>query len=373
MQTETKTITQLPIMKYFDDARLVTTGKESLKKWRKGEKPIGAIIGLLLIGIIGYGTFRWIIPAVFGALSQVLAVIVSILAIVLVIFLLPAIFKLFRRIVRWFHKAIIRWNPFDELDEQKHKMWETHDSFLTHKSKIKQLRNDFEQMSRETQKVAENSKSEVQRQTKKAGEIKAQMDQMIAEKGAGIKETDEYVDLQQQFINATSAGTRTNTVLEKNIEWTTKYAARSNIFANLDRKLAIGATLLENKIKDFEESVGIMKKDWEMAAASRGATAILKEILGPGGQNWKLEYALEFVAGRISEDLAMTAQNLEDLERNTTAFDFDSDEAYEKLLSIGNKLDAGQIDIPDPSRISNPNHKLTREEKNSTGPLGDIF
>ncbi|MFZ0283221.1 MAG: hypothetical protein WAL29_16340 [Bacteroidales bacterium] len=373
MQTEIKTITQLPIMKYFDDARLVQTGKESLAKWRKGEKPIGAIIGLILLGIVGYGTVRWIIPAVFGALSQVLAVIVSILAIFLVILLLPAIYNLFRRIVSSFHKAIIRWNPFDELDEQKQKMWETHDSFLKHKSKIKQLRTDFEQMSRETQKVAESSKSEVQRQTKKAGEIKDQMDKLIAAKGAGVKETDEYVDLQQQFINATSAGTRTNTVLEKNIEWTTKYAARSNIFANLDRKLAIGATLLENKIKDFEESVGIMKKDWEMAAASRGATAILKEILGPGGQNWKLEYALEFVAGRISEDLAMTAQNLEDLERNTTAFDFDSDEAYEKLLAIGNKLDAGQIDVPDPSKISNPNHKLTREEKDSTGPLGDIF
>ncbi len=373
MQTEIKTITQLPIMKYFDDAKLVEKGKESLAKWRKGEKPIGAVIGLIVIGVVAYGTFKWIIPAVFGLLSQVIAVIASVLAVVLVILLLPAIFKLFRRIVRSFHKAIIRWNPFDELDEQKQKMWETHDLFLKHKSKIKQLRTDFEQMSRETQKVAEDSKSEVQRQTKKAGEIKKLMDKMIEEKGVGIKETDEYVDLQQQFINATSAGTRTNTVLEKNIEWTTKYAARSNIFANLDRKLAIGATLLENKIKDFEESIGIMKKDWEMAAASRGATAILKEILGPGGQNWKLEYALEFVAGRISEDLAMTAQNLEDLEKNTTAFDFDSDEAYDKLLAIGNKLDAGQIDVPSPSKIANPNHKLTREEKNSAGPLGDIF
>ena len=146
--------------------------KSLLAKWRKGEKPIGAFIGLILIGVIGYGTFRWIIPAVFGALSQVFAVIVSILAVVLVILLLPAIFKLFRRIVRSFHKAIIRWNPFDELDEQKQKMWETHDLFLKHKSKIKQLRTDFEQMSNETQKVAENSKSEVQRQTKKAGEIK---------------------------------------------------------------------------------------------------------------------------------------------------------------------------------------------------------
>ncbi len=373
METETKTITQLPIMKYFDDAKLVQTGKEAIGKWRRGEKPIGAIIGLILLGVAGFGTVKWIIPAVFGALSQVLAVVVSVLAVILVIFLLPVIFKLFRRIVRWFHKAIIRWNPFDELDEQKQKMWETHDSFLKHKSKIKQLRNDFEQMSNDTRKVAESSKSEVQRQTKKAGEIKAMMNKLIAEKGEGIKETDDYVDLQQQFINATSAGTRANTNLEKNIEWTTKYAARSNIFANLDRKLAIGATLLENKIKDFEESIDIMKKDWEMAAASRGATAILNEILGPGGQNWKLEYALEFVAGRIQEDLAMTAQNLEDLDRNTTAFNFDSDEAYEKLLEIGNKLDAGQLDIPNPSKIANPNHKLTREERNTTGPLGDIF
>jgi hypothetical protein len=373
MQNEVKTVTQLPIMKYFDDAKLVEKGKESLAKWRKGEKPIGAFLGLIILGVIAYGTIRWIIPAVFSALSQVLAVVASILAVVLVILLLPAIFKLFRRIVRSFHKAIIRWNPFDELEEQKQKMWATHDLFLRHKSKIKQLRTDFEQMSKETQKVAEDAKSEVQRQTKKAGELKKQMDQMIEEKGVEIKETDEYVDLQQQFINATSAGTRTNTVLEKNIEWTTKYAARSNIFANLDRKLAIGATLLENKIKDFEESIGIMKKDWEMAAASRGATAILKEILGPGGQNWKLEYALEFVAGRISEDLAVTAQNLEDLDKNTTAFDFDSDEAYDKLLAIGNKLDAGQIDVPNPEKIANPNHKLSREEKNAAGPMGDIF
>lgn len=373
MQTETKSVTQLPIMKYFDDAQLMEKGKDTLGKWRKGEKPIGAFIGLLIIAIVGYGIIRWVIPAVFIALSQILAVIVTVLTAIFFILMMPAIFKLFRRIVRSFHQAIIRWNPFDELDEQKLKMWQTHDLFLKHKAKIKQLRTDFEHMSNETRTVAENSKTEVQRQTKKAVDLKGKMDQMIAEKGEGIKETDEYVELQQQFINATSAGTRTNTILEKNIEWTTKYAVRSNIFANLDRKLAIGATLLENKIKDFEESVNIMKKDWEMAAASRGATAILNEILGPGGQNWKLEYALEFVAGRISEDLAMTAQNLEDLERNTSAFNFDSDEAYEKLLSIGNKLDVGQMEIPNPAIISNPNHKLTHAEKNAAGPLGDIF
>ena len=183
MEMETKTVTQLPIMKYFDDAKLMERGKETIGNWRKGERPIGAVVGLLLIGIIGYGTFRWIIPAVFNALSQVFAVIASVLTVVLFIFLMPVIFKLFRRIVRSFHKAIIRWNPFDELDEQKEKMWATHDLFLLHKAKIKQLRNDFEQMSNETRTVAENAKSEVQKQTKKAGETKALMDKMIAEKG----------------------------------------------------------------------------------------------------------------------------------------------------------------------------------------------
>ena len=51
MQTETKTVTQLPIMKYFDDAQLVEKGKMTLDKWRKGEKPIGAVIGLAVIGV----------------------------------------------------------------------------------------------------------------------------------------------------------------------------------------------------------------------------------------------------------------------------------------------------------------------------------
>ena len=143
---------------------------------------------MIIIGIVGYGLFKWVIPAVFIALSQVFAVIATILAVILVIALMPAIFKLFRRIVRGFHKAIIRWNPFDELDEQKQKMWETHDLFLKYKSKIKQLRTDFEQMSNETRNVAENSKAEVQRQTKKAGEIKVQMDKMIAEKGDATKD-----------------------------------------------------------------------------------------------------------------------------------------------------------------------------------------
>lgn len=365
--------TQLPIMKYFDDAKLAEQGKAVIDKWRSKEKPIGAVIGITAIGVGGWAIVKFVIPTVFTMLAPVVATILSVLAVGLTILSLPAIYKLFRTIVRSFHQVLIRWKPFDELDEQGEDMHRNLSLYLSNKATVKKLRFDFESMSKETQKTADNAKDEVTRQTKKAGELKIQLDKLIVDKGEEVKETDEYVELQQKFINATSAGTRINTTMDKNIEWTKKYASRSNVFANLDRKLAIGATLLENKIMDYEESVKIMKKDWELSNASRGATTILNKLLGQSNKDWKLEYALDFVSSKISEDLAVTAQNLEDLERNTTAFNFDSDEAYDKLVAISNKIDAGQVVIPDASRISNPNHKLTASEKTSAGPFGNIF
>ena len=95
--------TQLPIMKYFDDAKLVEQGKTTLGKWRNGEKPIGAVVGLLLIGVAGWGLFKYVLPAIFVMLGQTIAVIASVLLVVLTIMALPVIFKLFRHIVRWFH------------------------------------------------------------------------------------------------------------------------------------------------------------------------------------------------------------------------------------------------------------------------------
>lgn len=372
-QTKTSTPTQLPVMKYFEDSKIMDQGKELLGKWRKGEKPIGAILGLGLLGVAGWATVKYALPIVFTMLGQVTAVILSVALVALAIMMSPVIYKLFRRIVRSLHKMMIEWDPFEELEDQKVQLWKNHEKYLANKAKIKETRSDFEQRSEEAKQKAQEASEEVQSQTRKAEKLKKDMEEMIAAEGESVKETDGYVELQNKFINATSAGTRANTTMTKNIEWSQKYAVRSNIFGNLDRKLSIGATVLENKIKDFEESIDIMKQEFIMAKSARGATDILKQVLGPGGENWKLEYAVDFIQSRIAEDIAQTAQNLEDLERNTAAFNFDSDEAYEKLLSISEKLDTNQITMPETSRISNPNHKLTAEEKKSAGPLGGIF
>jgi hypothetical protein len=363
------------ILAEFDNAKslMAEKGKLTIDKWRRGEKPIGAIVAIVLIGLVGWATIKYALPTIFTELGHTIATILSVAITALAIMSIPTIYKLFRRIVRSFHQIIIRWKPFEELDDYGRVMYKNLDLFLNNKATIKKLRNNFEEMSKSTQQAADDAKNEISRQTRKAGLLKEELNKLVAEKGEQVKETDEYVEVQQKFINATSAGNRLNTTMDKNIEWTKKYAARSNVFANLDRKLAIGATLLENKIKDYEEGVKILKKDWELSTASRGATDILNRILGKAASDWKVEYALEYVSDKIHQDVAITAQNLEDLERNTSAFNFDSDEAYDKLLAISNKIDAGQVVIPEASRISNPNHKLTVEEKTSAGPFGNIF
>ena len=365
-----KAPTQVSIMKYFEGAD--TQGKALIERWKRNEKPYGAIVAVGGIGLAGWGVVS-IAPAVFAALTPVVTAIISVLAVGFTIMISPAIYSAFRKITRSFYKAVIRWKPFDEVDDSRDKMWEGHALYLAKKANIKKLRNEFEEMSNQTQKAAEDAKAEISLQTKKASAYKAQMEDLIAKKGEAIKETDEFVEIQQKFINAASAGTRNSTTMDKNIEWTQKYASRSNILATLDRKLAIGATLMENKIYDFEESIMLMKKEYEMSGAMRGATDTLIQVLGPNGENWKLSYAIDFINDQISENLAVSAQNLEDLDRNTSAFNFDSDEAYDTLLKISNKIDAGQVVIPDSNRISNFNHKLTQAEKVSAGPLGNIF
>jgi hypothetical protein len=366
MEQKSLQTSDLSIMKYFDEAKLVEQGKSVIGKWRNGEKPLGAIVGLTLLGVGGWALIKFVVIPALAIMSVVIATILSVVAVLFTIMLSPVIYKLFRTIVRSLHKRLIRWKPFEELDRQLAQMWRNHEAYLSRKAIVKKLRNQFEQRSKDAEKEANDAKNEVSRQVKKAGEIKQKMEQLVLEKGDSVKETDEYVELQQSFINATSAGNRLNSTMEKNIEWTKKYASRSNILANLDRKLAIGATLAENKNMDFEESIKMMKIDFEGATAMRGATDYLKQLLLGNKQNWQLEYAVEFVTNQVQQELALTSQNLEDLDRNISAFNFDSDDAYDKLLEISNKIDAGQIVVPDANRISNPNHKLTSEEKDAS-------
>ena len=374
-----------PILSYLDNGNLPVVAENTANKltnWRKGEKSLASIIGIGSIGVMGWGLLKYVLPVVFGALGQVMAVIASIALVVFAIMAAPVTFKLFRRLVRNLHRALIRWEPFAELDEQLAKMKTSLAVFLRNKAKIKQLRAEFASMSDSSEKNADSLQEQIRIDTEKATKLKTERDALLvriqeAEAKGASKQVSElrdlYTELEQKFSNAVSAAGRNKLSMERNIDWTKKYAARANIFAELDRKLALGATYYENKIKDFEVSISDMKKDWEMALASRGATDTLVRVLGPAGPNWRLDYAMEYVTGRINEDLAITAQNLQDLDRYTEGFDFNSDDAYARLVQVVDKIDANQLPIPDASAIYNPSHRLTSDERQAAGTLGNLF
>jgi uncharacterized membrane protein (DUF106 family) len=374
-----------PILSYLDNGNLPVVAENTANKltnWRKGEKSIASAVGIGAIGLAGWGVFKYALPIVFGVLGKVMAGIASVAVVVFAIMAAPAIFKLFRRLVRNLHRALIRWEPFAELDDQLRKMKTSLSVFLRNKAKIKQLRAEFASMSDDSEKNAGNLQEQILLDTEKATKLKTERDALLARiqeaevKGDGKQASelrDLHTELEQKFSSAVSAASRNKLSMERNIEWTKKYAARSNIFAELDRKLALGATYFENKIKDFEVSIADMKKDWEMALASRGATDTLVQILGPSGPNWRLDYAMEYVTGRINEDLAITAQNLQDLDRYTEGFDFNSDDAYARLVQVVEKIDANQLPIPDASAIYNPAHRLQSDEKTAAGLLGKLF
>lgn len=377
IDSKTSTIPDLGVItnKYFDGASL-EKGKQKFSRWRKGEKGIPAVISTLiilaLIGVAGWGLFTYILPAVFAWLGIVAAVSSSIAAVVFLALASPGIYSWFRKIARAIHKAAITWSPFDEFDDQIKKMWRNYKNFLEGKSTIKALRSRFESTAKAEIEKAAEAQEKVQDFTKKAGQIKAKMSDMVAKGGEDAKETDEYAELQTQYDSANSAGLRAANELKNSKGWAEKHAARSNVFAKLDRKLLIGANRMQNMIKDFESQVDLLKKDYEGAQTSANATNILKQFFS-GKKSWELDFVMDFVTGKIEKDYATTAQNIEELNSVISDFDFNSDDAYEKLEKLSNKISAGEDILPDVERISNVNHKLTGSEKSSAGPLGNIF
>jgi hypothetical protein len=86
-----------------------------------------------------------------------------------------------------------------------------------------------------------------------------------------------------------------------------------------------------------------------------------------------LEYALEVVTSTIAQDIARTSENLIDIDALTSQYSVDSDELYTKLDTLADKIKTGDNVIPDSSKYTNPNYKMTKDDKINAGGFGDIF
>ncbi|RCH56343.1 hypothetical protein DJ568_00330 [Mucilaginibacter hurinus] len=368
MQEEQSKILELPILKHFEKSDITFNPQN----WRKGEKTIASIIGLVVSGTIGWGLYSFILPIVFTWIGQVLGAIAAAVLVIAFFIMLPVIIKGLKVVARNLHKLLIKSDPFGELERQKAIMVQNRLSFKQAKAKIKAIKSSMEQEALKSEKETKDYQEKVVLLQSRAEATKAKMTEMDNKLGEAAKETDEYVELQTGLMRTLSEGQRISHMLNQSTGLVRKYGSRAHVIGKLDRKLNMVDTAMEIKIADFEVSIDMLKKEHAFAAAARQATEQAKSAM-LFTKGWELEYALDVVTNTIAMDLATTRENLLDLDSLTSQYSVDSDELYTKLDKLADQIKTDAVTVPAATKYSNPNYKLTPEDKRETQGFGDIF
>ena len=363
-------VLDLPILKHFDDEK----GEISLnpKNWRNGEKGLNTILKLALFGGLGYAAWVYILPPLFTALGQVIALAGVAVFLIFFILMLPVIFKGLRRATRAIHKSLIRHDPFGELEDQRQKMLRNRKVFKDSKAKIKALKSQMEAEAFKAEKEAGEFQNQVLSLQKQAQKIKGEMERIVSEKGNAGKDTDEYVELHSALARKLSESQRLSHQLTQSKGFVQKYGSRANVMGKLDRKLTLAGTAIDIKISDFEVTIKMLEKEYEFAKTAKAATDGAKSAM-LFTKDWELEYALDVVTETIALDIAKTEENLSDIDTLTSKYDIDSDELYSQLDTLADKIKTGEDYIPEAKKYNNPNYKLTAEDKQMSGGFGNMF
>jgi len=368
MENEQSKVLELPILKHFEKADITFDPQN----WKKGEKLIGGIIGLALLGTTAWGLYSYILPIVFTWVGQVLGAMAAAVLVIGFFIMLPVIIKALKNMARASHKLLIRQDPFGELEEQKQIMIQNRVSFKQAKAKIKAIKSGMEQEALKSEKEAKDYQDKVLMLQSRAENTKAKMTEMEQRLGATAKDSDDYVELQTSLMRTLSEGQRVGHMLNQSTGLIRKYGSRAHVIGKLDRKLNMVDTAMEIKIADFEVSIDMLKKEYAFAAAAKTATEQAKSAM-LFTKGWELEYALDVVTSTIALDLATTKENLLDLDSLTTQYSADSDELYTKLDKLADQIKTDSITFPEAKTYNNPNYKLSAEDKRESQGFGDIF
>lgn len=369
-EQEKTALSELPILKHFDESKgEIALSKDTLKK---GEKSLFWALALGLLGVGGYLVWTYIIPPLFTALGQVIAISAVGVFLVFLVMMYPVIMKFLRFATRNIHKALIKSDPFNELEEQKQKMVKNREIFKTTKAKLKGLKNEMEIEAGKSEKEAKNFQEEVLSLQRQSERLKSAMDEMVKQHGVAAKDTDEYVALQSELAKKLSDSQRVSTQYEQSKTFIQKYGVRANVLGKMDRKLTLAGTAIDIKIADFDATVTMLRKEYEFAKNAKAATESAKSAM-MFTKDWELEYALEVVTSTIAQDIARTSENLIDIDSLTSQYSVDSDELYTRLDNLADKIKTGDNTIPDSTKYTSPNYKMTKEDKQSAGGFGDIF
>ncbi len=369
MSAESTKVLELPILKHFQ-ASDITLNPQN---WRRGEKGIGAVVGVVLLGTIAWGLYQFVLPVVFTWIGQVMGAIAAAVLVIAFFILLPVLIKALKKVARSLHKLLIKYDPFGELEEQKQKMVQNRVQFKQAKAKIKAIKSNMEEASLKSETEAKEYQDRVLTLQSKAESTKTKMHDIEQRLGVeGAKDSDDYVELQTGIMRTLSEAQRVSQMLNQSTSLVRKYGSRAHVIGKLDRKLNMVDTAMEIKIADFEVSIDMLKKEYAFAEAAKQATEQAKSAM-LFTKGWELEYALDVVTNTIAMDLANTKENLIDLDSLTSEYSLDSDELYTKLDKLADQIKTDTYALPESKKYSNPNYKLTQDDKAASKGFGDIF
>ncbi len=368
MSTENTKVLELPILKHFEKSEI----SFNPQNWRKGEKGIGTVVGIALLGTAVWGLYSYILPIVFTWVGQVLGAIAAATLVIAFFIMLPVLIKAIKKLSRSLHKMLIKYDPFGELEEQKQKMVQNRVHFKEAKAKIKAIKSNMEAESLKAEKDAKSYEEKVLVLQSRAETTKLKMRDMEQQLGEGAKDNDDYVELQTGIMKTLSEGQRVSHMLNQSTGLVRKYGSRAHVIGKLDRKLNMVDTAMEIKIADFDVSIDMLKKEYAFAEAAKQATEQAKSAM-LFTKGWELEYALDVVTNTIALDLATTKENLIDLDSLTNEYSLDSDELYTKLDKLADQIKTDSFIVPESKKYANPNYKLTQEDKAESQSFGNIF
>lgn len=373
-QTQFKTSTlnanlaQLPILKHFDKTEIAT----QIDSFRKGEKGIFWFLKLAALVGVGYLTWVYVLPPIFQAIGQFMAVAATGVLIVFGIMCAPLIVKGLRKLTRAIHKTIIKHDPFGQLEEEKTKMLENQQTFRVAKGGIDKLKTEMEIEAERAQTDAEEGQKIVLKLQGKAARIKADMDAMVNKLGVAAKGEDEYVSLAGEFQKVNAEAMRVVNKMQQSASFVQKYGTRASVMKKMSQKLSMVEIAMDIKIEDFNATIEMLKKDYAFGQKSNQATSAAKSAM-LFSKGWEFDYALDVITQTISADIATTSGNLKDINLLTANYELDSDDLFANLNEIADKIKVGAIEIPEANKYSNPEYKLTQSDVKQSGGFGEMF
>lgn len=365
-------VMNLPILKHLDSGAIAKNAENQINKFRKGEKPVYNLLRLAIIGGLGYLTWVYVLPPIFQAIGQFMAVAATGVLIVLGILAAPLIFKFLKKLVRKGHELMIKYDPFSELYNQLEKMIENGRETTKAKSNIRSLESEMKSGAANAEKEVSDAQKDILKKQKKAQELKTEIETNLKTKGETYKQEDEYVDLQAQFTKLLADANRISIKMEQSKDFVTKYGSRAAIMKKTAQKLTSAEAAIEIKIEDFKSSIEILKADYDFTQKAKSATDKAKAALQLTS-GWELNFALDVITSTIADDIATTASNLKDIDKVTSEYQLDNDELFSNLNTLADNIKTGQEIIPDSKKYNNPDYKLTSEDKEKSGGLEQIF